>query len=201
MRHLRLALTAVAAGPVLLVTPAAAQEPSKQETIDWLIEKVEQSGVGCSTERVLSENGKALTSTTVWHKQSLQITPGSSLLEFHRNSSFEKYNHRSDRTTNSSFSSIAKFPASAMVPATMTVRESKDRVETTNLGRRGVLTPTCHALSIRFAGPVHYRTSSDGLITTNGILIEVRDLSLAERMRSAFLHLTELEKSGEGEPF
>lgn len=188
MRRLTLSLTAIAAAPLAMAAPAAAQEPSKQETIDWLMEKIPEASLGC--RRIVSDTYYGASTT---HYKNELVFKGSFSLPTYRIEGNQVYEtgRRAGETTKGTDDYTFR-PTS--VEAVEIVQPENQRFEdgTTAVG-------TCYGVKLSFSTRVV--RDDDPSQSRRSLSFEVSDRQLAVRIKRAVEHWIALEKSGEGEPF
>ena len=189
MKLIKCVVFAIACGSAAFGTvtlQSEAQEPTKEETIAWLQEKVAQGSQGCTfkVEQHFDQQGISYLQT---HRHSLErlATNSAFVLTVEKDIKKTTTQHPSGRSTSETESSSQRYEFSpnlmiegdvTLIPNTEVLFSSDDRQIS-----------SCHALVIGL---------NSAIGEFDEIVILVNDWDLADRMKSAFEHWGKLERSG-----
>ena len=199
-------IAAVAMAVGCMAGLAAAQEPTKEETIAWLQEKIEQGSLGCETRyhRISKSTGivtrdKYIFSQALTRDRSTFVLISDSINDWVETASSGRVKEtRSQSKTRYSFNpSAIDADAIEVVEAnTLSIeRDLSNQVTDTDI------THSCHEIRLPLSQPALANYSNGKKQQIKSLTIYLADLSLATRMKSAFEHWVKLEQSGAGEPF
>lgn len=188
--HTKLAAAALTA--LCYSSFANAQEPTKEETIDWLREKIPQASSGCKVD---GERDKGTNRHEIYRS-----FPSSKLIYQSNNNLYriqQTYRYEYSKGPYSgdtkSYWNTFTFDPTAII--SLSIESPETEADPSSGSFREA---NCTKLFMEFAYPIPIDESQASLRSMG---IYVRDPQLAARMKSALEHWIKLEKSGAGEPF